>query len=131
MATEESNQVLAVLEQKVRSSGFSVRSIERSLGMSQGYLSSMFRGRIQLRVAHVYSIARVLGEEPLSLFMTATPPKDPNWILKELGLDPAKQRPPGALLAYLQGVPVDREEIRQLIREEVGRLLGPADGGDG
>lgn len=129
MATEESNQVLAVLEEKVRSSRFSVRSIERRLGMSQGYLSSMFRGRIQLRVSHVYSVARVLELEPLSLFLTATPPKDPNWLLKELGIDPEKQRPPTALLAYLQGSPMDREEIRQIIREEVGRLLRPDGGG--
>ena len=80
MTTEESKSVLSELESTIRSSGLSRREIERRLGMGQGYLNSLFKGRIQLRVAHVYEIARVLGIEPLGLFFGATPPKDPGDV---------------------------------------------------
>lgn len=123
MTTEESKSVLSELETCIRSSGLSRREIERRLGMSQGYLNSLFKGRIQLRVAHVYEIARVLGIEPLGLFFGATPPKDPSWLLGELGLQPGKKRPPAALLALLTALP--REElqamVREIIREEMAR----------
>lgn len=125
MTTEESNRVLSLLEEKIRNARVSLREIERRLGVSQGYLNSIFKGRIQLRVSHVYSIAQVLGVEPVSLFFGATPPKDPTWLLQQLGLDPDKQRPPAALLAYLQALPVDREELRLMIREEIERLFRP------
>jgi transcriptional regulator with XRE-family HTH domain len=122
MTTEESKSVLSELESTIRSSGVSRREIERRLGMGQGYLNSLFKGRIQLRVAHVYEIARVLGIEPLGLFFGATPPKDPDWLLGELGLQPGK-RPPAALLALLGALP--REELqamlREMIRDEMNR----------
>lgn len=123
MTTEESKNVLSQLEDSIRSSPLSRREIERRLGMGQGYLNSLFKGRIQLRVAHVYEIARVLGIEPLSLFLEATPPKDPNWLLAELGLQPGKKKPPAALLALLAALP--REDlqamVREMIREEMAR----------
>ena len=125
MTTEESKRVLALLEESIRTSKVSLREVERRMGMGQGYLNSIFKGRIQLRVAHVYEIAQVLGVEPVSLFFGATPPKDPTWLLKQLGLDPSRQTPPAALLAYLQALPVDREELRQMIREELASLLKP------
>jgi transcriptional regulator with XRE-family HTH domain len=123
MTTEESQRVLTYLEGSIRSSELSRREIERRLGMGQGYLNSLFKGRIQLRVAHVYEIARVLGIEPLSLFLEATPPKDPNWLLVELGLQPGKKRPPAALLALLAGLPKEelQQMLRDIIREEMGR----------
>jgi transcriptional regulator with XRE-family HTH domain len=127
MTTEESSNVLAELESTIRSSGLSRREIERRLGMGQGYLNSLFKGRIQLRVAHVYEIARVLGIEPLGLFFGATPPKDPDWLLGELGLQPGRKRPPAALLALLGALP--REELqamlREMIRDEMGRQGKP------
>ena len=122
MTTEESRSVLSELESTIRSSGLSRREIERRLGMGQGYLNSLFKGRIQLRVAHVYQIARVLEIEPLSLFFGATPPKNPEWLLGELGLQPGR-KPPAALLALLGALP--REELqtmlREMIRDEMGR----------
>lgn len=117
MTTEESKNVLSELESTIRSSGLSRREIERRLGMGQGYLNSLFKGRIQLRVAHVYEIARVLGIEPLGLFFGATPPKNPEWLLGELGLQPGRKRPPAALLGLLGALP--REELQTMIREMI------------
>src|SRR5262245_60158535 len=123
MTSEDSKNVLSQLAVSIRSSGVSRRESERQLGMGQGYLNSLFKGRIQLRVAHVYEIARILRIEPLSLFFGATPPRDPEWLLEELGLQPGKKRPPATLLALLAGVP--REELqamlREIIREELER----------
>ena len=123
MTTEESKRVLSELEVTIRSSGVSRREIERRLGMGQGYLNSLFKGRIQLRVAHVYEIARVLEIEPLSLFFGATPPKDPAWLLEELGLQPGRKRPPAALLALLGTLPQEELQamLREMIRDEMGR----------
>lgn len=117
MTTEEASNVLTELERTIRSSGVSRREIERRLEMGQGYLNSLFKGRIQLRVAHVYEIARVLGVEPLSLFFGATPPRDPDWLLKQLGLQPGKEQPPAALLAMLAAMP--REELQAMLREMI------------
>jgi transcriptional regulator with XRE-family HTH domain len=123
MTTEESRSVLSELESTIRSSGVSRREIERQLGMGQGYLNSLFKGRIQLRVAHVYQIARVLKIEPLSLFFGATPPKDPSWLLAKLGLEPGRKQPPAALLAMLGTLPHEelQEMLREMIRDEMGR----------
>ena len=123
MTTEESRSVLSELEDTIRSSGVSRREIERRLGMGQGYLNSLFKGRIQLRVAHVYEIARVLGIEPLSLFFGATPPKNPAWLLEKLGLQPGREQPPAALLAMLGTLPHEELQamLREMIRDEMGR----------
>ena len=126
MTTEESKSVLSQVERTIRSSGVSRREIERRLGMGQGYLNSLFKGRIQLRVAHVYEIARVLEIEPLSLFFGATPPKNPEWLLGELGLQ-SGGKPPAALLALLGTLPREelQEMLREMIRDEMGRQSKP------
>ncbi|MFL6293586.1 MAG: helix-turn-helix domain-containing protein [Thermoanaerobaculia bacterium] len=122
MIIEASQNVLSQLEDSIRASKLSRREVERRLGMGQGYLNSLFKGRIQLRVAHVYEIARVLEVEPLRLFFDATPPKDTDWLLGELGLRPGK-RPPAVLLALLAAMPREemQEMIREIIREEMRR----------
>lgn len=123
LSKEESDRLLDVLESHVRNSDVSQRELERRLGVSQGYLGALFQKRIQLKVFHVYGIARVLGLEPLYFFMRATPPKDPGWLLEQLG---ARQD----LISSFpdDGNPPSREEmqeiIRTTIRSELERLLG-------
>lgn len=120
---EESDRLLAILESHVRLSDLSQRELERRLGLSQGYLGALFQGRIQLKVSHVYGIARVLEKDPLYFFMRANPPRNPEWLIEQLGaaknLFPAF---PGS------GEPPTREEmleiIRKTIRSELERLFG-------
>ena len=120
---EESDRLVAVLEDYVRLSKLSQREVERRLGLSQGYLAAVFQGRIQLKVAHVYGIARVLEIDPLYLFMQANPPQNPEWLLQQLGAEkdlfPSF---PGS------GELPTREEmleiIRKTIRAELERLFG-------
>lgn len=86
----ESQRLLQLLDQAIRDSRRSRRDIERSLGLGQGYLGSLFRGRIELKVWHVYRLARELKLDPLSFFFEVSPPQEPRWVLKALGLDPDK-----------------------------------------
>lgn len=119
MINEKSKALLTVLDRSIRLSGRSRRSVERDLGMGQGYLNSIFKGRIQLKVAHVHDIAGLLGVEPLSLFFQAFPPKDPDWLLLQLGI-----RPGGKALVPLRDAlaPDLREIVREAVRDEMARL---------
>ena len=87
---EEVQRLLDLLDQAIRNSRRSRRDIERSLGLGQGYLGSLFRGRIELKVWHVYRLARELKLDPLAFFFEVSPPQDSRWVLKALGLDPNK-----------------------------------------
>ena len=87
---EEVQRLLQLLDQAIRDARRSRRDIERSLGLGQGYLGSLFRGRIELKVWHVYRLARELKLDPLSFFFEVSPPQDSRWVLKALGLDPEK-----------------------------------------
>jgi hypothetical protein len=86
----ESQRLLELLDQAIRDARRSRRDVERSLGLGQGYLGSLFRGRIELKVWHVYRLARELKLDPLTFFFEVSPPESPRWVLKALGLDPDK-----------------------------------------
>lgn len=86
----EPQRLLELLDQAIRDSRRSRRDIERSLGLGQGYLGSLFRGRIELKVWHVYRLARELKLDPLRFFFEVSPPQEARWVLQALGLDPDK-----------------------------------------
>lgn len=86
----ESQRLLQLLDKAIHDSRRSRREIERSLGLGQGYLGSLFRGRIELKVWHVYRLARELDLDPLRFFFDVSPPQDSKWVLEALGLDPEK-----------------------------------------
>ncbi|HJX27115.1 MAG TPA: hypothetical protein VJ885_04330 [Thermoanaerobaculia bacterium] len=121
-------QLLKLLDQAIHESRRSRREIERSLGLGQGYLSSLFRGRIELKVWHVYRLARELGHDPLKFFFTVSPPQDVRWVHEHLGLP--KEGPKEAAspppLRPSPDTPVTRGElddlVRRTIREELARL---------
>jgi hypothetical protein len=84
----EAQELLRLLDRAIHDARRSRREIERSLGLGQGYLGSLFRGRIELKVWHVYRLARELKLDPLSFFFAVSPPQDARWVLEALGLDP-------------------------------------------
>jgi len=86
----EVQRLLDLLDLAIHDARRSRRDIERSLGLGQGYLGSLFRGRIELKVWHVFRLARELKRDPLSFFFQVSPPEDPRWVLRALGLDPDK-----------------------------------------
>lgn len=128
---KEAQRVLKLLDDAIVQSRRSRREIERKLGWSQGYLGSLLRGRIGLKVWHVFALCRELGIEPMSLFLTAAPPRDPSWILNHLGIPAAapeapKDQPEPPKPAAAQALPVNREELeewtRKLLYGELERL---------
>jgi len=127
---EEAERILRLLEAEIVRSRRSRRQIERELGWSQGYLGSVLRRRIGLKVWHVFALSRELGIEPLSLFLTVSPPQDPTWILEQLGIAPPPPTPEPAPPAE-EKPPVDwdliEEMVRKLLREELAKfgLLEP------
>lgn len=126
----EVQQLLKLLDQAIHESRRSRREIERSLGLGQGYLSSLFRGRIELKVWHVYRLARELGHDPLKFFFTVSPPQDVRWVHEHLGLSregkKEREAEPAPPLRPNPDTPVTRGElddlVRRTIREELARL---------
>jgi hypothetical protein len=127
----ETERLLRLLDAAILMSRRSRREIERKLGWSQGYLGSLLRGRIGLKVWHVFALARELGIEPLSLFLTVAPPHDPSWILLQLGINPAApETVPSPIDEGRRDLSRDEleEMMRTLLRQELERfgLLEPA-----
>jgi transcriptional regulator with XRE-family HTH domain len=123
LSKEESDRLLTLLESHVRKSELSQREMERRLGLSQGYLGALFQGRIQLKVAHVYGLARILEMEPLYFFLRTSPPKNPEWLMEQLGIGE------NVLLSLLGSgsLPTRKEMleiVRTTIRSELERLFG-------
>jgi hypothetical protein len=127
MNKDEAQHLLVLLEEAIHGSRRSRREIERKLGLGQGYLGSLFRGRIELKVWHVYTLARELGLEPLTFFLQASPPRDPHWMMQQLGVASSDKPPlpePG------EEAPLTRDEVESLIRrtlrQELDRLASGA-----
>ena len=119
MNKDEVQRLLVLLEEAIHHSRRSRREIERKLGLGQGYLGSLFRGRIELKVWHVYTLARELDLEPLALFLQASPPRDPGWILEQLGVERTDHPPPHGP----EGSPLTREEVESLVRRTLREEL--------
>lgn len=106
---DEVRRLAAALRTAIRLSGVSHRQIERELELSAGYLSRILAGHIQLRLAHVLAICRIIGLPAASFFAALYPPKPPasesearmTRGLAQLHPEPAQRRDPESLLREL------------------------------
>lgn len=124
---EEVERILGLLGDEIRRSRRSQRAIERALHLSQGYLGSLLRGRIKLKVSHLYLLGRELGFEPAVLLIRAAPPKDPQSIAKELAreLESRPEESRSMLAAAPAMTSADIEDlVRRTVRLELARLGG-------
>src|SRR5688572_32945626 len=64
----EVEALVQLIDDEILRSRISKRKLEKILGQGQGYVASLTRGRIALKVGHVYDLAEALGLEPLLLF---------------------------------------------------------------
>lgn len=120
-AEPQRDEVLALLElihQEILNGGSSKRKLERELGLGQGYIGSLIRGRIMLKVEHLWVLGEALGFEPLVLLFRAAPQEHQERFLKELGLRSELDDEPTAPVE-----PMTREEIEELVRKIVRQEL--------
>lgn len=114
----EVETLLKLLDEEILKSRISKRKLEKILGQGQGYIGSLIKGRITLKVGHVYDIGEALGLEPLLLFYRAAPRENQERLLKALGARPRSpdQDPdPDA--------PMTRDEVEELVRKVVRQEL--------
>lgn len=118
---DEVETLLRLLDDEILKSRISKRKLEKILGQGQGYIGSLIKGRITLKVGHVYDIGEALGLEPLLLFFRSAPKENQERLLKALGVQSANGDSSGD-----PSVPMTREEIeglvRQVVRQELARL---------
>jgi hypothetical protein len=117
------DEVLALLEllhQEILNGASSKRKLERDLGLGQGYIGSLIRGRIMLKVEHLWVLGEALGFEPLVLLFQAAPKEHQERFLRELGLRAEHGESPAAV------EPMSREEtedlVRKIVRQELARM---------
>jgi hypothetical protein len=113
--------LLKMLDDEIVKSRISKRKLEKILGQGQGYVGSLIKGRITLKVEHVYDIGEALGLEPLLLFFRSAPKENQERLLKALGVQSGDGDGSGD-----PSVPMTREEIeglvRRVVRQELARL---------
>lgn len=105
-----------VLKTAIVTAGLTQKKVERRLGLSQGYLSRLFGGQIDLKVDHVVQIAKVLEVEPEELFLAAFPPSqdEPTQMVLRLR---------EALGVTFPTLPTARSRLEKEIERIVRRIL--------
>jgi transcriptional regulator with XRE-family HTH domain len=100
---KEVQRYLEILEGLIKVENFSIREVERRLGWGKGTLNGIFRGKIELKLRHLFGILDLLGYTP-EQFYDLVHRKMPEGtsvaqrilrILDDLGVDrPAPPREP-------------------------------------
>jgi hypothetical protein len=118
---DEVETLLRLIDDEIVKARISKRKLERILGQGQGYMGSLIKGRITLKVGHVYDIGEALGLEPLLLFFRAAPKENQERLLKALGVQSADGDGPGDPPGPM--TPKEIEElVRKVVRQELARL---------
>jgi hypothetical protein len=96
---KEVRRYLELLEGLVKVEGYSIREVERQLGWGKGTLNGIFRGKIELKLRHLFSVLDLVGYTPEQFYEMAhrkmpegtTVAQRILGILDDLGLErPAK-----------------------------------------
>jgi hypothetical protein len=109
---EEVVRLLQLLDEAMVKSKRSRRAIERDLDMGQGYLGSLLRGRIMLKVGLVWTLGEALDVEPLLLLYKSASREHKERFLRELGVRLAV---PGQ--ETITELPLTRPEIVELVHK--------------
>jgi len=118
---DEVETLLRLLDHEILNSRISKRKLEKVLGQGQGYIGSLLKGRITLKVGHVYDISEALGLEPLLLFFRAAPKENQERLLKALGAssgDGESENDPEVPMTRLEV----EKLVRRVVRQELARL---------
>ncbi|HEY8020702.1 MAG TPA: hypothetical protein VIH93_06360 [Thermoanaerobaculia bacterium] len=113
----------SVLLTAVKSSGVTQTRIERALGMSKGYLSQVFSGRIELKLWHLEVILEEIGFEPQEFFRLAYPRQAEGQqasTMEQFAAYASRRAGPPELPPPASGLP---DELRSAVREMVREVL--------
>jgi transcriptional regulator with XRE-family HTH domain len=122
-------RVLQRLKIAIQSLGYSLRDIEKRLKVSDGYLSRVFLGTIELKLEHIIGISKALGMAPEELMAFVYPKqKDPMSpsayeLWRRVGGSPLGGLPGLQPQAPREGSPSD-EDLDRALRRSLGRVLG-------
>jgi transcriptional regulator with XRE-family HTH domain len=110
-----------LLRHAIRVSNVTNREIERRLGISQGSLSRLLAGGIELKVQHVLDILAILGLHPGTFFEVAypDPPKDQSSLQL---IHAAMNRRDKALGGPAPSQPT-QEQIEAMVSKALRKLL--------
>jgi transcriptional regulator with XRE-family HTH domain len=123
--------ILSRLKLAIQALGYSFRDIERRLHTSDGYLSRVFLGAIELKMEHVVHMAKALGMAPEELMHFIYPkPKEPispaaYQLWRQVGGVPPvapslTPKPP----AEKKESAVTEADAERLLRQALGRVFG-------
>lgn len=121
-------RVLATLQAAIRVSNVKQRSLETALGVSRGYLSQVFSGRIELKMWHVEKILESVGFEPGVFFDLAYSPggDDEAAMMTRFTAYTGRQQ-----LARAADVPLPlRVMIAEVVRDMLAEGGGPGPAGE-
>ena len=109
--SKEVRRIAATLRTAIKLSNVSHRNIERTLGMSTGYLTRILSGQVSLKASHVLGVCHVIGFPLADFFAALYPPS-----LEETADALARG------LAQLHSEPSQSRDLRSVIQEVRGSL---------
>jgi transcriptional regulator with XRE-family HTH domain len=126
--------VLARLKLAIQALGYSMRGVEQRLRVSDGYLSRVFLGAIELKMEHVIGIAKALGMAPEELMAFVYPtPRDPispaaYKLWRQVGgappIAPGFGPKPAPPAEEKKSGGVTEADAERLLRQALGRVFG-------
>ncbi len=119
---EQTAHLNKILKTAIGALGFSLREVERRLGLSRGYLTRLFAGEMDLKVDHVVDIAGVLGVEPEEIFRLAFPASraEPNLAVARLRETFGVTLEPAPLPAEMSAL---EKEIDRIVNRSLSRMF--------
>jgi transcriptional regulator with XRE-family HTH domain len=123
----EVKHVADTLRTAIKVLGYSVRDIEKHLGYSQGYLSRVFSGAIELKFEHIVDVAKALemGPEEILAFVyphLKDPPSQAAW---ELWQRVGGKVPTGTFrIRKMSDEEAAEERMERSLRRALGRVFG-------
>lgn len=123
----EVKHVADTLKTAIKVLGYSVREVEKHLGYSQGYLSRVFSGAIELKFEHIVDVAKALGMAPEEILAFVfphlrDPPSQAAW---ELWQRVGGTAPTGTFRLHKMSADERAEDrLEKSLRRALGRVLG-------
>jgi len=108
----EARRLAGILDELLKNSKHSKRSVEKRLGLSRGYLSQLLGGQVELKMLHVFALLEILDAEVCLFFELAFPP----W--QALALKDPKDEKPNPRVTLKAAIWLVQDTVERLERIE-------------